>query len=264
MVVRSAAVPAHRKQQRSPVPAVLVTLVVGVVTAGSVSLSSAFRHDEGLPDTLDLAVTETSTMPPPTRSSHIPPQISPTAEPATTQERAAAPTSTTNRAKASPPPAPLSPTRAVSRSTSRSAPPSPPAALPSPSSSTRPTTRQSSQPQRVVEMVNAERAEAGCGPLAVDPRLVTAAQLHSQDMAANDYFSHTSQDGRTFADRIRAAGYPDPAAENIAQGQRSAEQVMQAWMNSSGHRANILDCGLTTIGVGLASDGWYWTQDFGS
>jgi uncharacterized protein YkwD len=116
---------------------------------------------------------------------------------------------------------------------------------------------------QVVALVNAERADAGCPALVVDARLVAAAQGHSTDMAVNDYFSHTSQDGRTFADRIRAAGYPSPAAENIAAGQRSAAEVMRAWMNSSGHRANILNCDLKAIGVGLDTRGWYWTQNFG-
>ena len=96
----------------------------------------------------------------------------------------------------------------------------------------------------------------------VDPRLTAAAQLHSEDMAANSYFSHTSRDGRSFADRIRDQGYPSPAAENIARGQRSASAVMQAWLNSAGHRRNILNCSLRAIGVGVAP-GNVWTQDFG-
>jgi uncharacterized protein YkwD len=114
-----------------------------------------------------------------------------------------------------------------------------------------------------VALTNEARAAAGCGPLRVDDRITAAAQAHSDDMAANGYFSHDSQDGRSFADRIRAAGYPSPGAENIAQGQRSAQAVHQAWMNSAGHRANILNCGLTAIGVGLHQGTWTWTQDFG-
>jgi uncharacterized protein YkwD len=120
-----------------------------------------------------------------------------------------------------------------------------------------------SQVDRVVELVNIERRKVGCGALTVDQRLMNAAQAHTTDMAINNYFSHTSQDGRTFADRILAAGYPRPAAENIAKGQRSADEVMRAWMNSKGHRANILNCEYVAIGVGLDTRGWYWTQDFG-
>ncbi|WP_337830222.1 CAP domain-containing protein [Pseudonocardia sp. TMWB2A] len=114
---------------------------------------------------------------------------------------------------------------------------------------------------RVVELTNAERAAAGCGALRADPRISAAAQGHSEDMAAQGYFAHDSRDGRDFADRITAAGYDSPGAENIAMGQPDAATVVQDWMESPGHRKNILNCSLTTIGVGLA-DG-YWTQDFG-
>ncbi len=117
--------------------------------------------------------------------------------------------------------------------------------------------------RRVVELVNAERAEAGCAAVRVDDRLVESAQAHSDDMAESGYLSHTSRDGRSFDDRIEAAGYPDPAAENIAMGMSTADAVMQAWMSSEGHRRNILNCEIATIGVGVNSDGWYWTQNFG-
>ena len=119
----------------------------------------------------------------------------------------------------------------------------------------------------VVYLVNAERAAAtpSCGPLTIDDRLTIAAQGHSDDMAANDYFSHTSLDGATFTDRAEAAGFTGSAGgENIAAGQRSPQDVMAAWMQSDDHRANILNCNYTVIGVGLNEDGWYWTQMFGT
>lgn len=117
----------------------------------------------------------------------------------------------------------------------------------------------------VIELTNKARATAGCARLRFDKRLRTAARLHSRDMGLHDYFSHTSQDGDTFADRIEAAGYPHPGAENIARGYQTADEVMDGWMNSPGHRANILNCGLRTIGVGVyyAPGGPWWTQDFG-
>jgi uncharacterized protein YkwD len=119
----------------------------------------------------------------------------------------------------------------------------------------------------VLSLVNSERAKAGCGSVRASSALQRAAQGHSADMAAHDYFSHTSQDGRTFADRIRAAGYDGGTiGENIAAGQASASAVMRSWMASSGHRANILNCAYTALGVGYAtggSYGYYWTQDFG-
>lgn len=123
---------------------------------------------------------------------------------------------------------------------------------------------------RVVTLTNSARATAGCPALTVDARLTGVAQAHSADMARYDYFSHTSRDGRTPFDRIRAAGYRySMAAENIAAGQRTPEDVVRAWMNSPGHRANILNCGLRQIGVGYAVNTAsiyqvYWTQNFGT
>ncbi len=117
--------------------------------------------------------------------------------------------------------------------------------------------------QRVVELVNDERTRAGCDPVRVDGRLTTAAQRHSDDMARQDYLRHDAPDGRSFDERIEDAGYPDPAAENIAMGMSSADAVMDAWMSSDGHRANILNCEINTIGVGVNTSGWYWTQNFG-
>ncbi|WP_244312629.1 CAP domain-containing protein [Microbispora hainanensis] len=117
----------------------------------------------------------------------------------------------------------------------------------------------------VVRLTNVERAKAGCGPLKHDARLRAAAYAHSADMSAKNYFDHTSKDGRSFADRITAAGYTwRAAAENIAKGYGTAQAVVQGWMNSPGHRQNILNCNYTDIGVGyVAAGGPYWTQDFG-
>ncbi len=117
----------------------------------------------------------------------------------------------------------------------------------------------------VVRLTNVARRAEGCEPLRIDERLRRAARLHSADMAARDYFSHDSLDGRSPWDRIEAAGYDYPAAENIARGQTTPRQVVQAWLDSPGHRANIVNCDLEAIGVGLKQgvDGPWWTQDFG-
>lgn len=118
----------------------------------------------------------------------------------------------------------------------------------------------------VTRLTNDERAAAGCAPVATDERLRDAARGHSQDMAANDYFSHTGQDGRSPFDRMSDAGYPNPAGENIAYGYRTPADVMAGWMDSTGHRDNLLNCGHAAIGVGLAYDPDgrpYWTQVFG-
>ena len=126
------------------------------------------------------------------------------------------------------------------------------------------TARGSGPVAAVIAATNAERAEAGCDPLRADSRLAVAAQQHAADMAVNDYFSHTDQDGDGSADRIRDAGFAGSATgENIAYGQESATEVVAAWMDSSGHRSNILDCDFTRIGVGYDSRGDYWVQDFG-
>ncbi|QFZ24361.1 CAP domain-containing protein [Saccharothrix syringae] len=120
--------------------------------------------------------------------------------------------------------------------------------------------------ERVFELTNAERAAQGCPTLAADDRLDAAARAHSADMAAQNYFDHVSRDGRSFVDRVKAAGYPSPGAENIAAGQRTPEAVVKGWMESPGHRANILNCKLKALGVGMArggSYGIYWTQNFG-
>jgi len=119
---------------------------------------------------------------------------------------------------------------------------------------------------RVTVLVNRERARAGCGAVRTNAQLRRAARGHSLDMAEHDYFSHTSLDGRSPWDRARAAGYEQAIGENIAKGQPSPESVMDAWMNSPGHRNNILNCDAKAIGVGLAYDGGtpVWTQLFGS
>jgi len=123
----------------------------------------------------------------------------------------------------------------------------------------------------VVRQVNQQRAAAGCGALSVNPTLVTVARAHSAEMSTVvDGVKHNSLDGRTPFQRMRDAGYAySLAAENIAGGQLTASAVMVAWIDSPGHAANILNCQLTQIGVGLyirpgSQYGTYWTQDFGT
>ena len=117
--------------------------------------------------------------------------------------------------------------------------------------------------QQVVELTNAERTKAGLAPLQVDTKLMAAAREKSQDMQTNNYFSHTSPTFGSPFDRLTALGISYTAAgENIAQGQRTPQEVVQGWMNSSGHRANILNANFTHIGVGYVQTGNYWTQQF--
>ncbi|MFE6186227.1 CAP domain-containing protein [Streptomyces sp. NPDC056465] len=117
----------------------------------------------------------------------------------------------------------------------------------------------------VLSLVNQERAKVGCSPVTASASLTALAQDFSDDMAARDFFGHTDPDGATPWDRADAAGVEGLGGENIARGQADAQAVMDAWMDSEGHRANILNCDYKTLGVGvhLGSGGPWWTQDFG-
>ncbi|MFI5669920.1 CAP domain-containing protein [Streptomyces sp. NPDC051704] len=119
----------------------------------------------------------------------------------------------------------------------------------------------------VLALVNKERATAGCGPLTTNSKLSAAARAYSDTMARSGVMSHTGPDGSTMTSRVEAAGYAwSRLGENIARGQADADAVMDAWMNSSGHRANILNCAFKEIGIGVhkGDGGPWWTQDFGA
>jgi uncharacterized protein YkwD len=130
----------------------------------------------------------------------------------------------------------------------------------------------------VMQRVNALRAAgavcgttgyAATGPLAWNSLLLQAASGHSSDMAQNNYFSHTSLDGRTMVQRVVATGYTYTAlGENIAAGQATVESVITGWTNSPGHCANLMNSAFRDIGVACvrsdtASYGYYWTMDLG-
>jgi uncharacterized protein YkwD len=127
--------------------------------------------------------------------------------------------------------------------------------------------------QQVVELTNNFRAKNGLAPLTVNSKLSDAAQTHSQNMAVQDFFSHTGKDGSSAGDRVSKTGYNwRTVAENIAAGQRSPAEVVQSWIDSPGHRENMLNPTVKEIGVGyffLANDtgttnyNAYWTQNFG-
>ncbi|HDR7661424.1 CAP domain-containing protein [Bacillus wiedmannii] len=117
--------------------------------------------------------------------------------------------------------------------------------------------------QRVVELTNAERAKQGLPALKIDTELSKVARVKSEDMQKNNYFDHNSPTYGSPFDMMKKFGISyTSAGENIAQGQRTPEEVVQAWMNSAGHRANILNNGFTHIGVGYVESGNYWTQQF--
>jgi uncharacterized protein YkwD len=124
------------------------------------------------------------------------------------------------------------------------------------------------QETEVIRLVNVERDKAGCGSVRLNTKLRSAMRLHVQELGTHGdlYISHVSDDGRDFVARARAQGYNDPGGENVARGQRDAADVMTSWMNSDGHRANILNCDFRALGVGAVKgvDGTIvWGQLFG-
>ena len=124
-------------------------------------------------------------------------------------------------------------------------------------------TAQSSYTKEVIRLVNEIRAQNGLGTLKEDWQLSRVAQYKSQDMKDNGYFSHTSPTYGSPFDMMKSFGISyKSAAENIAKGQSTPQQVVNAWMNSQGHRANILNKNYTHIGVGYVKSGNIWTQMF--
>ncbi|GAA5206642.1 CAP domain-containing protein [Streptomyces thinghirensis] len=120
---------------------------------------------------------------------------------------------------------------------------------------------------QVLALVNEERASAGCSPVTANDRLTRAADDYSDVMASSGVMSHTGPDGSTMTTRVEAAGYQwSTLGENIARGQADAASVMDSWMNSPGHRANILNCSFKELGVGVhfGDGGPWWTQNFGA
>lgn len=117
--------------------------------------------------------------------------------------------------------------------------------------------------QQVIELVNEQRAKNGLKALTANWELSRVARYKSQDMHDKKYFSHTSPTYGSPFDMMKSFGISYRyAGENIAQGYKTPAAVMGGWMNSSGHRANILNSSYTQIGVGYVADGNYWTQMF--
>ena len=117
--------------------------------------------------------------------------------------------------------------------------------------------------KEVVRLVNVERQKRGLSELAYDWQLSRVARYKSEDMRKNSYFSHTSPTYGSPFQMIKSFGISyRSAGENIAKGQATPEAVVKAWMNSDGHRANILNSSFTHIGVGYVEGGRHWTQMF--
>jgi len=125
-------------------------------------------------------------------------------------------------------------------------------------------TTASNYANQVLTLVNQERSKAGLKPLKLNSTLTKSAQAKSQDMHDKKYFDHNSPTYGTPFQMMNKFGYKySYAGENIAMGQKTPKEVMTAWMNSAGHKANILNSNYTEIGIGYVADGNYWTQQFG-
>ncbi|MGE1163495.1 CAP domain-containing protein [Peribacillus simplex] len=117
--------------------------------------------------------------------------------------------------------------------------------------------------QEVVKLTNAEREKQGLAALKIDTKLSKVARIKSQDMKDKNYFDHNSPTYGSPFDMMKQFGISyTSAGENIAQGQQTPEEVVQAWMDSEGHRENIMNPSFTHIGVGYVASGNYWTQQF--
>ncbi|MEU4948369.1 CAP domain-containing protein [Streptomyces lavendulae] len=204
------------------------------------------------------------------RASSAPETGTPSTSPAASASASASPSpSVPPSPSASPSTAPpvREPEKSVAPQTTKPAPPKtaapkPPAPKPS---ATTPDDGHSAEEAAVLTLVNQERAQAGCVPVRANPPLASLAAAFSKDMAVRGFFDHTDPDGNTPWNRADKAGIGGLGGENIARGQGDAKSVMQAWMNSPGHKANILNCEYRTLGVGVyfGAGGPWWTQDFG-
>lgn len=116
----------------------------------------------------------------------------------------------------------------------------------------------------ILDQANRARSQAGCGPLRYNTTLERSAQPYAEDMSKYRYMSHVSRTGESFDARIWGTGYDGKRiGENLGEGFSSPTSVFTAWMNSPSHRANILNCKFTQLGVGFAAAGGYWVQHFG-
>ncbi|NDZ64269.1 sigma-70 family RNA polymerase sigma factor [Streptomyces cyaneofuscatus] len=248
----------RRRRRNSAIAAVVAVAALGTGGAAVHLYTDGEERDAttlsaGVPT--DGATLPTSAAPSPTRTAPSPSASASSASPSAS----ASPSKSPSR-KPKPKPSPTKSTRPPAPSTSAPAPKPPPPPAPAPAAP-------ASEGGQVLQIVNTERAKEGCGPVTSNDLLATAAQRHSADMASRDYFSHTSPDGTDPGDRITAAGYRwSTYGENIAKGQRTPADVMRAWMDSPGHRANILNCSFKEMGIGKVDSGGgpVWTQKFGA
>ncbi|NUR98837.1 MAG: CAP domain-containing protein [Kribbellaceae bacterium] len=218
------------------------------------------------PITTALPADDASSAPPARRTTLVPTPTRSTSAPSRGSTRTPAKSTYTPRHTATPTPSPTRTRTATPTSTTTFSPsPTRTTKTPKPAGGSGPAEEQ------VLTLTNQERAKSGCGPLRFNKSLVRAAEAHAADMVDQHYFAHDSLDGRSPFDRMKAAGFTGGSmAENIAVGYSSPAAVVAGWMQSPGHRANILNCAYTMIGIGYdpgqVKPDWgngSWVQDFG-
>ncbi|RBY91693.1 hypothetical protein DQ244_10375 [Blastococcus sp. TBT05-19] len=250
---RSSAALRRQAHRRRAAFVLVATAVVAALLLTVPVLSAAPQHS---PVTVDSSSTSvfpgTRTVPAEGHAATLPgtPEAAAdTAPPPVPQEAAAAPAPPAPEPASAPEPVAPAPPPAPSAPVARTA-----AGAPTPGPAE----------NQVLQLVNEHRAQAGCGPLTADAGLAAVATAHSAAMRDLGFFSHNDPNGRDPFARAEAAGQT-ARAENIARGQQDAAAVVQAWMDSPGHRANILDCSLRRHGLGLVTGptGPWWTQLFG-
>lgn len=243
-----------RRRRRTVVAVSTAAALVAAAGTGAVLLDSPPGSGTVAPAAAPAPETPATQEAEPTESAEE--SESPSPSPSASASDSPSPEPSTSSSSAEPPPSPSEPAPASA------------AEEPSEVRNAAPDTEAAAGPaQQVVTLLNRERAENGCGAVRSNSLLAEAAQRHSEDMATRDYFSHTSPDGSGPGERITAAGYPwSTYGENIARGQQSPSQVMKSWMDSPGHRANIVNCDFEEVGIGVrqGSGGPWWTQNFGA
>ncbi|MER6625610.1 CAP domain-containing protein [Streptomyces sp. NPDC000931] len=186
-------------------------------------------------------------------------------EPSASASASAAPTKTPEKKTPEKKEPAAAPEKTAEKTPSREAAPEPQPEQEKKTSDRAPSSAEAVAGAEVLRLVNVERAKVGCSPVTASSALTDLATAFSDDMAGRGFFDHTDPDGDTPWDRAKTAGISNLGGENIARGQADAAAVMQAWMDSPGHKANILNCDFKTLGVGvhMGSGGPWWTQNFG-
>ena len=245
--------------------ALLATCALGAIGAGYAGIASAQAPADNRDSSLAATTADTGAISPADTDATSP--AAPAAETdAATPSATASPASSPSSRPS--PSATRKPSAKPKRTTTKTKRPTPTA-----TKTTRTSAPSGGQPAsgrvaEVIRLVNVERKKAGCGSLTGESRLHAAAQKHSELQAEKNTMSHQLPGEPSMGDRVTAQGYRwGGVAENVAAGYTTPASVMDGWMNSPGHKANILNCGYKHIGVGVkksAQGTLYWTQNFAS